>query len=44
MGRQLLGFNEADDRLPDFFKLEKLSPHDSIWDMDDAELDGTLKF
>ncbi|MGD9123540.1 MAG: aldehyde ferredoxin oxidoreductase C-terminal domain-containing protein [Desulfarculaceae bacterium] len=38
------GFNEADDRLPDFFKLEKLSPHDSIWDMDDAELDGTLKF
>ena len=38
------GFNAADDRLPDFFRLEKLPPHDTVFDVSDADLDGTLKF
>jgi aldehyde:ferredoxin oxidoreductase len=38
------GFNEADDRLPDFFKREKLPPHNVTFDVPDAELDTTLKW
>ncbi|MFH1033679.1 MAG: aldehyde ferredoxin oxidoreductase C-terminal domain-containing protein [Pseudomonadota bacterium] len=38
------GFNSADDRLPDFFKYEKLPPHNVVFDVPDAELDGTLQF
>ncbi len=38
------GFNSADDRLPDFFKYEKLPPHGVVFDVSDAELDDTLKF
>lgn len=38
------GFNEADDRVPDFFKREKLPPHNVIFDVSDADLDSTLKW
>ncbi|MBU1741130.1 MAG: aldehyde ferredoxin oxidoreductase C-terminal domain-containing protein, partial [Proteobacteria bacterium] len=38
------GFNAADDRLPDFFRREKLPPHDLVFDVPDADLDRTLKF
>jgi aldehyde:ferredoxin oxidoreductase len=38
------GFNAADDRMPDFFKREKLPPHDVIWDVPDEDLDKTLAF
>jgi aldehyde:ferredoxin oxidoreductase len=38
------GFNSADDRLPDFFKFEKLPPHNTVFDVSDAELDSTLQF
>ena len=33
------GFTKADDRLPEFMKLEKLPPHDVVWDVPDEELD-----
>jgi len=33
------GFTESDDRLPDFFRTEKLAPHDSVFTVPDAELD-----
>jgi aldehyde:ferredoxin oxidoreductase len=38
------GFNKADDRLPDFFKYEKLKPHDVVFDVSDEDLDKTLDF
>ena len=33
------GFNEADDRLPEFMKYEKLPPHNVVFDVPDGELD-----
>ena len=33
------GFTAADDRLPDFFKKEKLAPHDVTFTVTDEELD-----
>ena len=38
------GFNEADDRLPDFFTREKLPPHNTVFDVPPEELDQTLAF
>ena len=38
------GFSEMADRLPDFFKKEKLSPHDATFDVPDAELDTVYNF
>jgi len=38
------GFTAADDRLPDFFKTEKLSPHDATFDVPDEELDQVYDF
>ncbi|MBI4800590.1 MAG: aldehyde ferredoxin oxidoreductase [Desulfarculus sp.] len=38
------GFNNAHDRLPDFFKSERLPPHNVVFDVPDSELDSTLKF
>jgi len=38
------GFTEADDRLPDFFKTEKLAPHDATFDVPDDELDTVYNF
>lgn len=33
------GLNKADDRLPDFFRVEKLSPNGLIFDVTDVEID-----
>jgi len=38
------GFTSADDRLPEFFKLEKLPPHNQIFDISDEELDTVFNF
>ncbi len=38
------GFNQADDRLPDFFKRETLPPHNVVFDVPDSDLDNTLKW
>ncbi|MEW5724539.1 MAG: aldehyde ferredoxin oxidoreductase C-terminal domain-containing protein [Thermodesulfobacteriota bacterium] len=38
------GFDKGADRLPDFFIREKLPPHNSVFDVPDAELDKTLEF
>jgi aldehyde:ferredoxin oxidoreductase len=39
---QAAGFGPADDRLPDFFKLEPLSPRSLRFDIGDEELQRTL--
>ncbi|HBF43626.1 MAG TPA: aldehyde ferredoxin oxidoreductase [Desulfobacteraceae bacterium] len=38
------GFTSADDRLPEFFKNEKLSPHNEVFDIPDEELDTVFNF
>ena len=38
------GFTPADDRLPEFFKLEKLAPHNEVFDVSDEELDTVFNF
>jgi len=38
------GFTPADDRLPEFFKTEKLAPHDVVFDVTDEELDTVFNF
>jgi len=38
------GFNQGDDRLPDFFRREPLPPHNTVFDVSDEELDKTLSF
>ena len=38
------GFTSADDRLPEFFREEKLSPHDTIDDIKPEELDTVFNF
>ncbi|MFQ6040644.1 MAG: aldehyde ferredoxin oxidoreductase family protein [Candidatus Poribacteria bacterium] len=38
------GFSAADDRLPDFFKTEKLTPHNVVFDVPDEELDTVFNF
>ena len=38
------GFTAADDRLPDFFKNEKLQPHDVTFAVTDEELDEVYSF
>jgi aldehyde:ferredoxin oxidoreductase len=38
------GFTSADDRLPEFFKLEKLAPHNEVFDIPDEELDTVFNF
>jgi len=38
------GFTSADDRLPEFFKTEKLPPHNTVFDVSDADLDSVLNF
>jgi aldehyde:ferredoxin oxidoreductase len=38
------GFTAADDRLPDFFKTEKLAPHNVVFDVPDEELDTVFDF
>lgn len=36
------GFTNEEDRLPYFFKVKKLPPHDTVFDVTDAELDTVL--
>ncbi|MDQ7780397.1 MAG: aldehyde ferredoxin oxidoreductase C-terminal domain-containing protein [Planctomycetota bacterium] len=38
------GFTNMDDRLPDFFRTERLLPHDTVFDVPDAELDTVFNF
>ena len=38
------GFTAADDRLPDFFKKEKLSPHNVVFTVPDEDLDKVFNF
>ena len=38
------GFSSKDDRLPDFFKSEKLAPHDATFTVPDDELDEVFNF
>jgi aldehyde:ferredoxin oxidoreductase len=38
------GFNEADDRLPEFFELEPVAPHNAIWDFTGEEIDEFWNF
>ncbi|MFZ5649917.1 MAG: aldehyde ferredoxin oxidoreductase N-terminal domain-containing protein [Bacillota bacterium] len=54
MGRQILGverefnrqagFTGADDRLPEFFRMEKLPPHNTKFDVKDGDLDSLFNF
>ena len=38
------GFTSVHDRLPEFFKEEKLPPHNSVFDIADEELDKVMMF
>lgn len=38
------GFTSLDDRLPAFFKEERLMPHNALFDVPDAELDTLFNF
>ncbi len=38
------GFGHGDDRLPDFFKKEKLAPHDATFAVSDDDLDTVFNF
>jgi len=38
------GFTKADDRLPEFFSIEELPPHNTRFDIKDADLDKVLAF
>ncbi len=38
------GFTAADDRLPEFFRTEKLPPHNLVFDVTDQDLDGVYSF
>jgi aldehyde:ferredoxin oxidoreductase len=38
------GSPRADDRLPEFFKAEKLPPHDVVFDVPDEQLDSVFDF
>jgi aldehyde:ferredoxin oxidoreductase len=38
------GFGKADDRLPEFFRTEKLPPHNEVFDVPDDHLDSVFKF
>lgn len=38
------GFSEKDDRLPAFFLNEPLPPHNTVFAVSEADLDGTLTF
>jgi len=54
MGKQVLreerafnqnaGFTNAHDRVPEFFKNEKFPPHDTTFDVSDADLDSVFNF
>jgi len=41
---QLAGMTKADDRLPEFFKTERVPPHNLLFDVPDDELDTLFDF
>jgi aldehyde:ferredoxin oxidoreductase len=41
---QKAGFGPAQDRLPEFFRTEKLPPHQTVFDVPDQELDQVYNF
>ena len=41
---KLAGFTRFDDRLPEFFKKEKLLPHNTVFDISDEELDQVSNY
>jgi len=38
------GLGPSTDRLPDFFKREKLTPHDGIFDVSEDEIEKVFQF
>jgi len=44
MYNEKAGFTAADDRLPDFFRTDKLPPHNVVFTVPDAELDAVFDF
>jgi aldehyde:ferredoxin oxidoreductase len=38
------GFTEKDDRLPEYFKKEKLPPHDVTFEVKDEDLDQVFNW
>jgi aldehyde:ferredoxin oxidoreductase len=44
MFNEKAGFTNADDRLPGFFKSEKLPPHNVVFTVTDEELDSVFNF
>ncbi|HEY3309966.1 MAG TPA: aldehyde ferredoxin oxidoreductase C-terminal domain-containing protein [Desulfuromonadaceae bacterium] len=38
------GFTNKHDRLPEFFSIETVAPHNAIWDFSDAEIDEFWNF
>jgi len=38
------GFNNAHDRLPEFFSYEPIAPHNVVWDFTDEEIDEFWNF
>jgi aldehyde:ferredoxin oxidoreductase len=44
MFNEKAGFTAADDRLPAFFKTDKLPPHDTVFEVSDADLDSVYDF
>ena len=38
------GFNNAHDRLPEFFEYEPCAPHNSLWDFTPEEVDEVFNF
>jgi len=38
------GMSNVDDRLPEFFSLEPVPPHNAIWDFTDEEIDEFWNF
>lgn len=38
------GFTNKDDRLPEFFKTDPVSPHNAVWDFTDDEIDEFWNF
>lgn len=38
------GFSNEHDRLPEFFSLERIAPHDAIWDFTGEEIDSFWNF
>lgn len=41
---ELAGFTKADDRLPEFFKQERVPPHNLLFDVPEADLDTLFDF